>query len=153
MMKNRYLILAAVLAAGCSDPSSPPDLSIVVVASASSLHAGERLTVNVTVLNTGTREHTITVNGCPAPFSVFDQEGNAVTPTSQICTADLRLQTLGPGDSYSFTSDWTGETSTLSNGTWIRQPVAPGTYSLRGQITAFGLGQLTGGLAQVVVLP
>jgi hypothetical protein len=152
-MRFKSLVLTTLVLLSCSDPAGPRDLSIVIAASAASLRPGEHLTVTVSVLNTSSRVHAIQTNSCPRPFDVFDPAGNEVAPMDQLCSASLQITTLDPGDTYTFTSAWTGETTSFSSGTTVRQPVPPGTYTLRGTVTAGGLGVLEGGLAQVVILP
>jgi hypothetical protein len=151
-MRIRSVVVASLVALGCSDPAGPGDLSIVVASSASAVHAGDKVTVTVTVLNTGSRGHVLTVTGCPKPFHVFAPDGNRVIP-GEICSSPPGILTLERGDSYSFTFDWTAETTTFSGGTTVKHPLAPGRYALRGAVVANEFGLLVGGLTSVDVLP
>jgi hypothetical protein len=136
---------------GCSDSTSP-NLSITVGTSAGTIRSGDPLTVTVTVLNLGSKSYTIHANGCPVPFKIFDSEGN-IARLDQICTTELKLAELMPGDSYTFTSTWRGQRQVLVDGSYVETPLTTGNYTIRGEITSSDRGVITGGTANVYVLP
>jgi hypothetical protein len=92
------------------------------------------------------------VTECPQPFHVFASDGDRIVP-EEICSAPARILTLERGDTYSVTFEWTAETTTFSDGTAVRQPLAPGRYALRGAVVSSEYGVLVGGLTSVDVLP
>jgi hypothetical protein len=110
------------------------------------------MTVTVTVLNLGSKPYTINANGCPAPFKVYDSDGN-IARLDLLCTAELRLAVLQPGDTYTFSSSWRGQRQVLVDGTWVDTPLSTGSYVIRGEITSSDFGVITGGMANVYVLP
>ena len=138
---------------GCSDsPSDPGDIAVSLAPTASTFKAGERIGITVTIINIGSRDHTLTDTGCPRPFQVFDDNG-PVDLGGELCNSIAVRIPLRPGDSYSFHLDWTGEKSSFANGTVVRAPLAPGFYTLRGNVRTEEFGTVSAGMARVYILP
>ena len=138
-MKKLILVGGLMTLLGCSDAASPRDLAIAVTPGRSLVKPGDTLTVTVTAMNIGSRALTITSSGCPRPFQVFGPENQPVMPTD-ICSAVAVRYRLEPGDSQTFQYVW---------GT----PLSPGSYLLRGAITADEFGPVEAGSAQIYIGP
>lgn len=121
------LLVSSMLLVSCTAaPTSPGDALLVTAAiSPASVRASDTVTVRVVVTNRGSEPWEINTKTCPGPFVVTDQSGAAVAPGVRVCTADLPMKELAPGDEYVFTLRWAAV-------------LEAGTYALRGRVPARG---------------
>jgi len=76
--------------------------------SSSVLTTGTPITITVTLRNVSRTTAHIEAGGCPARFVVDTRDGHAVAPGEEICEAVFIPRDLAPGESISFTQDWSG---------------------------------------------
>jgi hypothetical protein len=106
--------------------TGPPDLAIRVTLDRGVLVRGDTMTVTVTATNVGAR--TITLVGsssCLLEFEVWRGPELVQDPSARLCTMDLLLLPLSPGETEVRHFKWRG---TGTDG----QALAPGSYEVRG---------------------
>jgi hypothetical protein len=149
---KRFATIALMTLLGCSDAVKPGEVAVSITPSRGALRAGDTITVAVTVFNTSDRDQTVSTKSCPSVFSVIGQDGVDVGPNCDVSTLDIRNATIPPGGSYTYPRIWTGEQVDYQGGTYVRTPLAPGSYLLRAKVVASGV-MVTGGMAEVQIVP
>ncbi len=115
-----------LLACGTTGPTGPSDLAISVTLDREVFIRGDTMTVTVTAINVGAR--TITLVGsssCLLKFEVWRGPVLVQDPSAWVCTMDLFLLPLSPGETEVRNFEWRG---TGTDG----QVLAPGGYDVRG---------------------
>lgn len=136
----RLYAFAGLLCFACDrGPTSPlSGLAVTTSVVPSVFHVGEEVMVRVVVTNRGIEPRTISINACPDPFVVSTPDGTTVAPGQRICTAELILRTLAPGDQYTFAEQWAGDA--IRGGFDAPAAVlAPGSYLVRGTMNGAGV--------------
>ena len=136
----RRMLYGVLLLSACSRDITAPTTALLVTASVSraSFHAGDTVTVLMTVFNRSGQPQTIGGDGCGfLRFEVTTADGSVVGPNGLLCTMILIPKTLAPGEQYSSTQSWNG--SAFGNGPGAPlQMLTAGTYFVVGQ--AFPIG-------------
>jgi hypothetical protein len=153
-MQMRKLLLAASLVSllGCADAASPGDLAISVTLNRASMRPGDTLGVSVTVLNVGDRPYTLNEAECGGPFEIMGPNGDRVA-SDQFCAGTGMALSLERGQSYTFQFAWPGETSRYTGGKFVKTPVDPGSYAIRGKVKIQELGVIVGGGLLIYIGP
>jgi len=116
--------------------------------SASTVRAGESITVDVQVTNVGFKTQFFT-GSCPGPFIVLDSFGEMIGGPwdTGYCLAALSVSPteLVPGASVTLTHVWTARR--LESG---HPPLDPGTYRIQSEVRAAS-GLVRGGSIDVLV--
>jgi len=129
-IRSCLLSLAAALAlAGCSLMTAPVVNVSLETAVADSVVAQDSATeVTLTVRNHTRRTVELTGGGCMLTVRVLE-----LPPREMVCTAELRVYTLRPGESLVRTfTFWPAFPH------WADGPLEPGTYTLAGVLHADG---------------
>jgi hypothetical protein len=137
MTKMSFLSVALV-ACACSDATAPDhDLVVQTTVVPAEFHAGDQVTVNIVITNTGPRPRMIFENECLSAFEVETMAGTVVGPGERICDAIAVPRVLAAGEQYTLRQQWIGDG--LRGG--IDQPIAllpAGTYQIVGLIVPPG---------------
>jgi hypothetical protein len=149
------LALAALTCvAGCEMLTSPlGDLELRVATDADTIVAGERIRVTIVVRNGGWIPIAFSGSGsCTIGMETIYPDGS-VSGRSSVCTDDLRIWRLDPGDSIAVPRVW-GPPFTRSAlfGPAADEAIRPGSYGLRPYLDA-AEGARTGPTTRIEVLP
>lgn len=121
-MRTAHLIalLGLTTLFGCRDTTAPTgdsnaapidfmsQLTLSTTLSSSVLTTGTPITVTVTLRNVSKTTAHIEASGCPSRFVVDSRDGHAVAPGGEVCTLVGIERDLAPGESISFSQDWSG---------------------------------------------
>ena len=132
-------LAVGVLAMGVTACSASTGLSdnvvvVEIVVSAPTVSAEAKVTITVTVVNSGTDPIEINLSTCPEVFEVLRTDGQQVGPPTAVCplVALPHTQALQPGESFEFHHTWDGAGNT--GGINQREPLPLGAYLLRGRV-------------------
>jgi hypothetical protein len=131
----RTAVGLAVALGGCgiSDPAELLDARILL--SDSLVASSAPIEVRVEATNRSSTTVQVDSNGCPHVFRVEDDDGDIVGPPSPICAAVyVPPTTLLPGESISFTYQWSGDDLAHAD-------LPAGEYRLRGWVLHPRLGR------------
>jgi hypothetical protein len=124
-------LFGALLVTACSlGTDTSEQLRVDAKTSLAKFRAGDAVLVTITVTNESSSSVDLPVGSCPSHFAVRDASGSIVGPPSEVCTAQLIVKTLAPGEKAEYTSTWHGEGFATSTGqtTFLK----PGMYTVEG---------------------
>jgi hypothetical protein len=91
--------------------------------------------VQITVTNVSDQRQAYNGNLCGQGYQVFNAAGVNVGPATG-CLLDAKLVQLDPGDHAVFTREWTADAPSVATAQQPA-PLAPGTYTLIGAVSAW----------------
>jgi hypothetical protein len=122
-------LASALVLAGCSLMTAPVvNLSLETSLSDAAIPQDGSTEVTLTVRNVRRRMVEFSGNGCMLGVRVLE-----VPPAPMVCTLELRMIRLRPGETYSRTF-----TFRPASPHWAEGPLKPGTYTLAGVLQASG---------------
>jgi hypothetical protein len=143
----------AVAVVACDSTTSPADqLRVTTSVSASSFKVGVRVDVTIVARNMGRGSVRVVANACAGGFTVSTPDGALVGPAPKVCTMELAVRELAPGESYTITSQWTGDARSQA----VQSPpetVAPGDYLIRGFVSVYEDGVAQSPAVEIQVVP
>jgi hypothetical protein len=136
MSAMRWLVFAILLSA-CSKGATapPPGLTESVLVGPLLIHVGDTVSVSVALFNAGDQPLAYYSSFCGQPFHVSDAFGNVVVPYPfGPCLFDSPTATLQPGDQYVYQGRWVADSALSGLDNPPRIPLAPGVYTITGDI-------------------
>ena len=145
MSGKRYTLASALflalLMAGCHDEprqvagpaiGDPAAIFTVVSVSPTEFKAGENVDITVRAHNPTSESITLHFSsGCLVGFSIKASDGTIVGPSGIVCTMDMPVVELGPGEDITNTFRWDGRA-----GTGFGPALPPGEYRITGNLNA-----------------
>lgn len=126
-----WALCIAAVASACSLATDVNEqLRVDAKTSLARFKSGEAVVVTVTVTNASDASVDIPVSSCPTHFAVRDANDVIVGPPSDVCTAQLIVKTLAPGEKVEYTSTWHGEGFATAQG--VTTFLKPGKYTIEG---------------------
>ena len=138
---KRLMVVAACLAVGCSDSTSPAS-SIALSASTSDtkVAVGGSVSITLSFTNHGASPLQVEPDFCPLrPFEVLTLFGVVVGPRQpEVCAFALVAPlVVQPGETRTYTVDWHGDASGVGPADETIY-LAPGTYLIRARVMVEG---------------
>jgi hypothetical protein len=138
----RFILIAAFLLAACGNSVTAPAASLLVtpIVTPQQIHAGDTVTVQVVVTNTGDRPQEYSENWCGGPFVIYASDGIVDPRANMGCFNGslISVVTLGVGEQHVYTSQWVTNYAEAAFGT-RPSPLAAGTYLIRGALQGNGV--------------
>jgi ABC-type transport system involved in multi-copper enzyme maturation permease subunit len=137
-MRRLVFVVFAILLSACAKGATAPSAGLTesVLVGPLLIHVGDTANVSVALFNAGDQPLAYNSSFCGQPFHVSDAFGNQVVPyPSGGCLFNTEPVTLQPGDQYVFQGRWVADSMLSGLDNPSRIPLAPGVYTVLGDIT------------------
>ncbi len=150
-MNRRLCALTLLLICGCDRPDVP--FVINVATYQSTMLPGESIQIGIAIHNRSAQPQLIPGNQCGFHFQVVASDGSVVGPNPVFCSLELLPPiTIAPGAVATWTDYWSGGAGGDSASTGV-QFLAPGTYTLVGEVGSEAYGATQHVSTSITILP